>query len=671
MKSFLILLLLAGVSFAQGEKNFMIEMPSLFSDNMVLQQKSNVPFWGKAFPQTNVDIKTSWGSSAKTMVGNDGNWITKVKTPKAGGPYEVAVKIGDSTIVYKNVLIGEVWLCSGQSNMEMPLAGWPPRDTIFNSASTIANAGNSNIRLFTVPRTISSEPNFNCGGTWLECNSETVASFSATAYFFGKKLHDELKIPIGLIHSSWGGTPAEAWISGKDIVTVDEFENIVTKINESGPEILLLNLWLNGHKVIDMSENTSEERWMDLDFQDSECSQVNYDDSRWREMILPTLWENTEVGNFDGAVWFRKKVEIPNEWLGKDLILSLGPIDDMDITFVNGIKIGGYEKDGFWETERVYTIDKNLNKDSVLSIAVRVLDNQGGGGIYGTENLMTLSVKESGDKISIAGEWKYLPVAEYRNVKFYVFGAMGETAFTRPRLSVDLSANTPTTLFNGMIAPLRPYGIKGAIWYQGESNVGNPKLYQRIFPMMIECWRDEWQEGNFPFYYVQIAPYNYGGETNSQLLRESQMRTLKTPNTGMAVTMDIGNPDNIHPGNKEDVGERLALWALAKNYNKKVVCSGPLYKSMKIQKDKIVLSFDFATGLEIKPRDGKNNFQIAGKDKVFHDAVVEVKGKTLVVSSPDVKEPVAVRYCWSDIHEGTLFNNAGLPASSFRTDDWE
>ena len=389
-------------------------------------------------------------------------------------------------------------------------------------------------------------------------------------------------------------------------------------------------------------------------------------------MNLPTQWESTEVGNFDGVIWFRKKMDIPDAWKNQNLILSLGPIDDMDRTYVNGKLVGAYESDGYWQTDRIYTVPKELVQSNQLVIAVRVLDNQGGGGIWGTKEKLTIHPESTSAVISLAGAWKYLPVAEYRGQEFFVFGSSKNNFYQKPQMTVEISANTPTTLYNAMIHPLIPYNIAGAIWYQGESNAGNPKQYRALFPLMIKNWRDDWQQGDFPFYFVQIAPYDYGEQTYSELLREAQLKTLSLKNTGMAVTLDVGNPKNIHPGDKKDVGERLALWALAKTYNKKINCSGPIYKSMQVQKDKIVLTFDYAkSGLTIKELNGENNFIIAGKDKIFKKANVKIDGNKLIVSNDEVKNPVAVRYAFTNISEGTLFNKEGLPASSFRTDEWE
>lgn len=648
-----------------------IQMPAIFSDNMVLQQNSKVNFWGQALPGEKVLITTTFNQKVQAVVQKDGLWETKLQTPKAGGPYEINIKIGDSNITYRNVMIGEVWLCSGQSNMEMPLSGFSPRDSVSNSSNEIKNASNKNIRLFTVSRAYSNKPEFNCSGSWVESSPETAAKFSATAYFFGKKLYSELRVPIGLISSNWGGTAVESWISKKYLSSVPGYQPVINKIDSSGEGIKKMNAWLKNFPVIDMNKMQSENKWEVLDFNDKECSLPNFDDSKWPEMKLPAYFE-TVLGEFDGAVWFRKKIEIPSGWLNKDLVIKLGPIDDMDATFINGKKVGGYEKEGFWQADRIYNVPAAMVTDTTFVVAVRVIDLQGGGGIYGAKEKLKISLKNGSDNIPLYGEWKYLPVAEYSNSKFYVFGSKDEIYLTKPKLAFYLSAYIPTTLYNGMISPLIPYTIKGVIWYQGEANTGEPEKYKNLFSLMIRNWREEWKEGNFPFYYVQIAPYEYGDKTKSERLREAQLFSLSVPNTGMAVTMDIGNPSNIHPADKTDVGYRLAYWALAKNYGKSVYYSGPVYKSMKILKDRIVLSFDYADGgLVLKDRNGENNFEISGKDKIFKKAVVKIDGKNLIIYCNEIKNPVAVRYAWSNTAEATLFNKKDLPASSFRTDDWD
>jgi len=648
-----------------------IEIPAIFSNNMVLQQKSNVPFWGKAAPGLQVTLKTSWGAAEETLVKPDSSFMLNFKTPKAGGPHTVDLQIGDTAIHYSNVLTGEVWLCSGQSNMEMPLMGWPPGDTITNSDYEIRNANYPLIRFATVQHAFSNEKQFNCVTAWQECTPQTAETFSATAYFFGKKLFKELNVPIGLIHSSWGGTPVEAWTGAEYLSQFEKYKPVIEKLNTAYAELEQYKLWLSSHPVIDVRTKDAAEKWKGLDFFDAKCSAVDLDDSAWQEINLPALWETSGVGNFDGVIWFRKTIALPDTLKGKDLILSLGTIDDIDRTYVNGILVGAHETDGQWQTERMYKIPAALTTVNEIKIAVRVLDMRGGGGIFGDAAKMKLLSPHNSDFISIAGNWKYMPVAEYREDQFYLLDPEQNEYSRRPLLSIDLSALTPTSLYNAMIHPLIPFAIKGVIWYQGESNTDMPELYQSLFTTMISNWRKEWAQGDFPFYYAQIAPYNYGSITHSERLREAQLKASSFKNTGMIVTLDIGNPVNIHPANKKDVGDRLANYALAKDYDKDVPFSGPVLKKMKVSKNKIELSFDHSEFMHIKTISGKNNFTIAGQDRIFRDAEIEIKDDKVIVFNADVPKPEAVRYAWSNTAEATLFNGYGLPASSFRTDDWE
>jgi sialate O-acetylesterase len=644
----------------------------LFTDNMVFQQQSASPIWGRGTPGTSIKVEASWGTSATTTVASDSAWMLKVRTPKAGGPYEMSILHDDTSLDLKNVLVGEVWLCSGQSNMEMPLAGWPPADTVLNSAETIEHSNISNLRLFTVHRAFSAVPEISCDGAWVESSPSTSRDFSATAYFFGKKLYETLRVPIGLIHSSWGGTMIESWIGAKHLSQFSEYDTTLQKIQSCADGRQRIVNWLHQYPVIDMRSRKGEGRWTGLTFQDTECVNRSYDDSHWLEMNLPTYWERTSMGEFDGVVWFRKQVTIPADWVHKSLALELGPVDDIDISYVNGVRVGSHESEGAWQVKRVYDVPAEIIDSTVVQIAVRVIDFQGGGGIYGDAKSMLILLKGSTQSIPLAGDWKYVPVADYFNNSLYVFGPNGQQYETRPRLLIDLSANTLTALYNGMIAPLIPYSIRGVIWYQGEANTDEPKQYAKLFPLLIDSWRKDFSVGDFPFYYVQIAPWNYGLGTHSELLREAQTTTLDVKKTGMAVLLDVGNPNNIHPANKLAVGDRLARWALAKTYKKNVAYSGPIFKSAKKVKGGMELSFRFAEkGLVLIGGMRGNDFQIAGADRIFRSATVEVRGNKLYVSNPDIANPEAVRYAFSNTPEATLFNTDGLPAPSFRTDNWE
>jgi len=669
--SFILLSLIIGYVPAQCQAKPFGVAP-LIMDNMVLQRESNVPLWGHGSPGTDVKIKASWGEVSATLVQPDGGWLLKLRTPHAGGPYTLSIMHDDTSMVIANVLVGEVWLCSGQSNMEMPVMGWPPADTVLASAEEISHATYPDLRLCTVRKAFSAVPESTCNASWVECSPATVPGFSATAFFFGKKLHETLGVPVGLIHASWGGTAVESWISARCLSPLPEFAPVLQGLKECANGRQQIMAWLHQYKAIDLQERKGENKWRDLDCEDSTCAHRAYNDSTWKVMRLPVLWEKTEVGNLDGVVWFRKNVVIPSLWVGKNLVLELGPVDDIDATFVNGVKVGSHEVEGQWNVKRVYQVPGSIVDSTHIQIAVRVIDYGGGGGIYGDPEGMRLHPEQSGDTISLAGEWKYVPVAELADNTLFVFGPRGNHYDSRPRFPIDLSANTPTTLYNGMIAPVVPFAIRGVIWYQGEANTDRPRQYHSLFPLLIENWRADFAAEDLPFYFVQIAPFDYGTATQSQYLREAQAAALSVKNTGMAVTLDIGNAKNIHPANKRDVGQRLALWALAKTYGHRVAYSGPIYTSSKKGKRSIALFFEHADkGLVLKEGSKGSSFQIAGPDRLFKDAVVKVRGKTLIVSNPDVLHPVAVRYAFSNAPEATLFNAAGLPASSFRTDDWK
>ncbi|HTX98564.1 MAG TPA: sialate O-acetylesterase [Bacteroidota bacterium] len=646
-------------------------LASVFSDNMVLQQQRAVPVWGNGSPGAAVSVQASWGKSASGTVGVDSAWQVRLQTPRAGGPFTLEIHVGDSLFTLKNVMVGEVWLCSGQSNMEMPLQGWPPNAVIDSSAREIREATYGDIRLLTVPRAASLLPLSTFNARWVECSPATASGFSATAYFFGRALYKKLHVPIGLVHSSWGGTPAEAWTGLDTLARFPEYDTVLSKMTAARESLGVFARWLSQYPMIDMRGTVAPDRWAGLKFRDDSCALAAYPDSLWPTMQLPRLWETTDMGNFDGVVWFRRTIEMPKSWEGRELVLELGPIDDMDITYVNGTRVGGYESEGYYAMNRVYTIPTTSVRDSLLHIAVRVLDYQGGGGIWGNGQRMRVHPAGSDSSIALEGTWRYWPVADLVSGVFYIFGPSGRGYFSRPYLPIDVSSFTPASLYQGMILPLVPFSLAGTIWYQGESNVSNPGLYARLFPAMIRNWRDVFHLADMPFDFVQIAPFAYGGASHSELLREAQFKTLSLKNTGMAVTLDIGNTKNIHPGDKQDVGSRLALWALSKTYGKNIECSGPIPVKVTRTKKFVEIRFDHAKhGLVLRDTASGSGFVIAGADSVFHPASVRLVNDRIQVSSPNVHHPLAVRYAFTDTSMGTLFNKEGLPAPSFRTDGW-
>ena len=631
-----------------------IQLPPMFSDGMVLQQQSEAPIWGKAIPNKDVKVITSWdGKNYTIKSATDGSWSLKVQTPKAGGPYSITISDG-KPIKLNDVLIGEVWICSGQSNMEMPLEGW---GKVQNYKQEIQTADYPNIRLLQVEKETNSVPVADIkvrGGGWQACSPQTVAEFSAVAYFFGRNLHQNLNVPIGLINTSWGGTIAETWTSGESLVTMPDFKDAVEQVknrsSKEGQIALYQKQMTEWDKKVAIMDHGYENKLPVWALQRTK-------DEDWKTMKVPGVIQNQGLKDFHGIVWFRKEVNIPAEWNGKDLILNLGPIDDNDITFFNGVEIGHTEG---YSINRTYKIPARLVKKGEAVIAVRVFDTGGDGGINGPSENVYIQAK-SGERQVLAGDWKYNKSLELNEMP-----AMPENTFANP--------NFPTLLYNAMLHPLIPYAIRGAIWYQGESNADRSYQYRELFPLMINDWRNKWKR-DFPFYFVQLANFTKlqtePEESAWAELREAQFNTLRLENTGMAVTIDIGEANDIHPKNKQEVGRRLALAARSLTYGEKVVYSGPLYQSYKIEGNKIRIKFNHTDG-GLKAKDGAlKGFTIAGVDHKFHWADAVIDGDDVIVYSTDVTFPIAVRYAWANNPICNLFNGAGLPASPFRTDDWQ
>ena len=642
-------LLLSGI-------NAQIKTSPVFSDNMVLQRESEVPVWGTAPAGKKFKLQTSWDKKIYQIVANTaGKWELKVPTPVAGGPYTISVQSDKkNSFVLKNILIGDVWICSGQSNMEMQVDGLFGK--VLNVDSVVKSSGNPNIRLLTISRNSSDtpidEPVVYKNG-WRPCNPSTISDFSAVAYFFGKEINQSQGIPVGLINVSFGGTIAEAWTSSEAIKLYPPLAKKLESINAfklKGEEQQksYRKAFADWGKKIDSIDNGLKNHWQDVDFNDSD----------WATIKAPGVVEEQGFKDFNGLFWCRKEVTIPKSWIGKELTLSLGPVDDIDFTYFNGVQLGS--KSG-WNTYRKYVVPANLVKSSKVVIAVRVMDNGGDGGFRShAEDLYLEVVKD--DRVSLTGDWKInisLPEAEVP---------------VAPVDAEEVRPNFPTLLYNGMIHPIVPYGMKGVIWYQGESNTSEPKLYYDIFPLLIQDWRTKWNK-DFPFYYVQIANFKTlqtkPEDSAWPIARDAQLNTLHMKNTGMAVTIDLGEADNIHPANKQEVGRRLALNARAKTYGENILYSGPIYDSYVIDGSKIYISFKHTDGgLKAKAGDKLKGFSIAGVDKNFYWADAEIVGDKVVVSCPEVAFPVAVRYAWAINPIFNLYNGTGLPASPFRTDCW-
>jgi len=649
-----------------------LSLSSIFANGMVLQQNTKAKIWGTAIPNETIMVKASWGETTSVVADADGKWNVFIPTHKAGGPFDILVSSKQKTVKLDNVLLGEVWLCSGQSNMEMPVSGWPPLDTIIGSAKAIAQSKNSQIRMFTVERSSSLKKETNCVGKWEEASPENTGHFSATAYFYARKLYAELGVPIGILHSSWGGTAAEAWISSDMLSTLPDFKDIDKQNQTLLPKQKEYTDWLLQHKKIAVSNKPENEKWINLDFDDILCSKPETNISAWPTMMLPCQsWEAKEIGEFDGVVWFRRTFNLAQSMLTNDFILKMPGVDDMDRVYINGVLVGETELPGYWHFPRTYKIPKNVLKAGTNNIAIRVLDNQGGGGVGSTQSpFEIISTTDTAKTVKLSGEWKYNIAAELKNGIFYVLDVASVECLRRPKC-VALGSGTISGLYNAMIHPIATFTIKGALWYQGETNVGRAKQYQALLPLLARSWRESWKQGAFPFYVVQIAPWIYSGVANTDAaeLRDAQrIACNKIDNSGLVVTLDLGDTSSIHPGKKTQVGERLALWALAKQYNKQIVCSGPMFKTSRILTDKIELTFDYVQNGIVITDFVKNGFQIAGRDKKFVDAKVEIVGDKVLVTSESIKNPFYVRYAYLNASKATFYNKEGLPSSTFMTE---
>lgn len=615
-------------------------LPKIFADNMVLQRNANIPVWGWADAGEKIEI--AFNQQVKKIKADKlGKWMVRLEPEAAGGPFVLTIK-GKNTIQVRNVLVGEVWICSGQSNMEWNVA------RSMNAPKEIAAADYPFIRHIKISRTISSLPEKDfAAGSWQICNPSTVGEFTAVGYFFAKRLYDSLKVPVGLINSSWGGTNIETWISREGFEGSDEFKEMIAGM----PKINLDSLGLLQVKSTELRIETLQ--GVKLKDQAPEMfKQPFFDDSKWPVLIQPRLWEQQSIGELDGVVWLRKTIELTAADINKEAVLELSKIDDDDITYINGVWVGNTSQ---YDALRKYVIPAGILKEGKNVIAVRVVDNGGGGGIYGETSNLKLTI--GGNVIALSGNWKF----QVESIK-----------------KTTNENSLPSLCYNAMINPLIPFAFQGVLWYQGESNAGRSYQYRKAFPLLINDWRQKWQQGNFPFYFVQLATFNTTGNSNEGSgwaeLREAQAMTLKLPNTGMCVTTDIGNPSDIHPTNKQGVGYRLSALAFNNLYKREMVCSGPSFNSMKVNGNQLVLSFnDVGTGLYTPDKYGYiKGFEIAGEDKVFYYAQAFLKGNTVVVSCDKVSNPVAVHFGWiGDASDCNLFNKEGFPAVPFRTDEWK
>lgn len=620
--------------------NANVRMPLIFSDGMVLQRDKQIPIWGFADANESVEIHFN-KQIKKTQADKNGKWTVNLSAEKAGGPFELII-IGKNRITIQNVLVGEVWICSGQSNMEFQVY------KTMNAEKEIADSNYPMIRHFGVAQDLSGTPKDDFKqGKWEAANKETVGNFTAVGYYFARKLYAELKIPIGIINTSWGGTNVETWTSREAFQNSPEFKAMIADV----PVVDIDSVFEIYKKSV--LDNLKKVQGFDVSLEnENQFKDLNFQDKNWPEIKVPSLWENQQIGNIDGIVWMRKTIVLTAEQAKKEAVLHLAKVDDEDKTYVNGVEVG---TNNLWDKLRVYKIPANVLKEGTNVIAVRITDYSGGGGIYGDPADLKIDFKDT--NLPLDGLWKFNVV----------------------QVKIAISPNSyPSLLYNAMVNPLVPYAMQGVLWYQGEANVWRAAEYKKSFPLMINDWRTKFKQGDFPFYFVQLSTFDeFGG--NSQKgsrwaeLREAQSETLKLKNTGMVVTTDIGNAKDIHPTNKQDIGLRLAAVAMNNIYGKKQVHSGPTYKSQEIKGNQIILTFDnIGSGISTPNNDELKGFEIAGSDKVFHAAKAIIKDNKIIVSSDKVQNPLAVHYGWADDDTAiNLFNKEKFPASPFRTDNWE
>lgn len=617
-----------------------VTLPHIFSDNMVLQRKMPIHIWGSADAKEIVYVTLN-GISQSATTDRAGKWEVLLPAMEAGGPFTVQVKGKENEILLENVLIGDVWLCSGQSNMEFSLRGST------NAREAIRYSDNKHIRLFTVPKNkqIAIEDDLS-GGNWEECNPLTTPDFSAVAYYFGEALQKEVDVPIGLINSSWGGTDIETWTSWESAMAnpaymMYEGKSLEQAIGYSSSDLERYN------QALRIDDEGIRKRWYSSEYEISDL----------KVSELPSVWDG-ELADEDGIVWFYKDVLLPQTVSGLSAVLSLGTVDDRDVTFVNGIKVGSTNN---WFFNRKYALNPGVLKPGRNRIAVKVIDMEVKGGFTGKAKDFYLEV--GGERYSLVGEWHYQPSVL---TSHYGLGNQGSgpNAFS-------------SLLYNGMIAPLVGYNLKGVIWYQGENNTNRAYAYRSLFPLMIKDWRKQWGY-NFPFIWVQLANFMSVDarpkESEWAELREAQNMALSLPATGQVVITDLGEAGDIHPKNKKDVGLRLAANALQVAYGRDTIAAGPVYRSMKQISGKIILSFD-NIGNGLKAKGDKygylNGFAIAGDDRKFVWAKAYIEDNKVVVFNESLKHPVAVRYGWgNNPNDMNLVNSAGYLASPFRTDSW-
>lgn len=628
-----------------------VKLPKIISDGLVLQRNAEIPVWGWADPDERITL-TFLGKEYKTTASSQGKWSISLPKMKPGGPHTMIIS-GKNEIEVKDILIGDVWLASGQSNMvhQMDI-----HDVTY--ARDIATANYPEIRHFKIPTaTALSGPQQDLpGGEWQKAAGEEVRPFSAVAYFFAKRIYEKHQIPIGLINASVGGTRIEAWIPEEGLNEFPEISEIIKKNKDTA----FVNNQIRNRSSSNQDSReptdkglTGEVPWYD----------VNFTPKDWRRINIPGYWEDQGAGGLNGVVWYRREIELPKSMAGKEATVFLGRIVDADELYINGTKVGNTT---YQYPQRIYDVPADLIKPGKNVFVIRVTNNSGKGGFVPDKPYYIFTDK---DTVDLKGYWQY-KVGE-------VFAPFDASSFSRndedehrPRRIIP--QNEPTALHNAMVAPYTRFPLKGILWYQGESNAGNPQIYESYMHALINGWRKAFNSPDIPFIFAQLPNFmdvSYvPSESNWAELRESQLKALSSPNTAMTVNIDLGEWNDIHPDNKKDVGERMALAAQKLAYGEDVVHSGPLYKDHKIEGNKVIISFsNVGSGLVTEDGEELSEFAIAGEDKKFVWGNAKIEGNKVIVWSDEVSNPEYVRYAWANNPDNpNLYNKEGLPASPFR-----
>lgn len=622
-----------------------IRLPKLISDNMVLQRDQPIKIWGWAEPKEKITL-TFNKKNFKTTTAENGKWEIMLPAQPTGTGFEMLLK-GKNEILIKNIAFGDVWLCSGQSNMVTPMERVKEK-----YPDDITNANFPDIRNFFVQTLtdLKTPKDDFPQGQWKAANPKDILTFGAVSYFFAREIHEKYKVPIGIINSSVGGTPIEAWISEGGYKNFSDIQKTIARNKDTS--------YVNSFNRRPSVPRNTTPQIKDLGLIEH-WESPDYQPKGWRNMNIPGYWEDQGIKDLNGVVWFRRTFEVPKSWLGKPVKLFMGRIVDADEMYVNGKKIGNIT---YQYPPRRYEIPADLLKEGKNTFVIRVTNSSGKGGFVPDKPYYMTA---NGEEIDLKGTWQYKVGEVYQPMNFGGFGGGG-----------IVQQNQPTALFNAMIAPVLPMKVKGFLWYQGESNVSNPEPYNQLLPALINDWRNLWNDSNLPFFVVQLTNYqdiNYTpSESNNALLREAQNQALTLPNTAVTVTIDLGEWNDIHPLNKKDIGKRLALSARNIAYGEKdLVHSGPTLSAQNSENGKITLTFsNVADGITSKDGEELRWFSIADYDKKFVWAKTKVIGKDKVeIWNEAIKNPKYVRYAWQDNPEGVNFyNSVDLPASPFRTD---